>query len=136
MIQAYLLNLTSIAALGVMLLSSCAVSAQDNEAFIQGKWRLQGESPQDRSRYIRVWYIEWTFANGAFVQIGYPPIRQEGKYRIVKEEDSKMTLELYEQKGNFGTKDQQIKLVVDRENEKLNIWNQAGFTRVAASREH
>ncbi len=41
-----------------------------------------------------------------------------------------MTLELYEQKGNFGTEDRQIEIVIDRENEKLKIWDAEGFSRI------
>jgi len=132
MIRLLSLKFLSITALGFMLLSSCTISAQDNESFIQGKWRLEGESPKDRSGYTRFWFLEWTFANGTFLQTGYPPIKQEGKYRIIKQADNKMTLELYEQKGNFGTADQTIELVVDRKDERLKIWNQAGFKRVKA----
>lgn len=125
-----LLNLISIAALVLTPFSSCAISVQGHEKFIQGKWRLVGEFPKDKSGRSRVWFLEWTFAGGKFLQIGYPPLKQEGKYRIVRQEDDKLMLELYEQKGNFGNKDQQIEIVVDRKNEKLKIWNQEGFSRV------
>ena len=142
-----LLNLFSVACLSFAPLS-CTTSAQnengatsvrdengaplmqDDEAFIQGKWRLVGEHPKDKSGYSRVWFLEWTFADGKFLQTGYPPITQEGKYRIVKQEKDKLTLELYEQKGTFGTKDKQIEVVIDEKNEKLSIWNQAGFSRI------
>ena len=124
-----LLGLVTIAALVLSPFSSCVVSAQDHGTFIQGKWRLEGEHPKNESGRAMSWFLEWTFADGKFLQTGYPPIKQEGKYRIVKREENKLTLELYEQKGNFGTKDKQIKIVVDRENEKLKIGNQEGFSR-------
>ncbi len=119
----------SITALAFMLFSSCTISAQDHETFIQGKWRLVGEFPKDKSGRSRVWFLEWTFADGKFLQTGYPPIKQEGKYRIVKQDESKLTLELYEQKGTFGTKDRKIEIDVDRKNEKLQIENHQGFRR-------
>ncbi len=130
MMRKLLLGLISIAALGLTPFSSCVISAQDHETFIQGKWRLVGEFPKDKSGRSRVWFLEWTFADGKFLQTGYPPIKQEGKYRIVKQDEDKLTLELYEQKGTFGTKDRQMQIVVDRENEKLKIENHQGFSRV------
>lgn len=53
--------------------------------------------------------------------MGYPPLSQKGKYRIVKTEDNKLTLKLYEQSGNFGTKDKQIEVIIDTENKMLKI---------------
>ena len=125
-----LLGLISIAALGLTPFSSCVISAQDHETFIQGKWRLVGEFPKDKSGRSRVWFLEWTFADGKFLQTGYPPIKQEGKYRIVRQDEDKLTLELYEQKGNFGTEDRQIEIVVDRKNEMLKIMDKEGFSRI------
>jgi hypothetical protein len=54
---------------------------------------------------------------------------QKGKYRIVKSEDAKLTLELYEQSGNFGTKDKTIEIQVDRKKGILNIDGKEGFRR-------
>lgn len=138
MIKKSLLNLISVACLSLAPLSCTtsaqkengAISMQDRETFIQGKWRLTGELPKDKSGYSRVWFLEWTFAGGKFLQTGYPPIRQEGKYRIVNQSDEKLTLELYEQKGNFGTKDRQIEIVVDKKINKLKIWDKENFSRV------
>ncbi len=130
MIKKFALKVIFVACFGLAPFLSCATLAQEHEKFIQGKWRLEGEHPKDKSGYSRVWFLEWTFADGKFLQTGYPPITQEGKYRIVKQSDDKLTLELYEQKGNFGTKDRQIEIVVDKKNDKLKIWNQAGFSRV------
>ena len=91
---------------------------------------MTGELPKDKSGRSRVWFLEWTFAGGKFLQTGYPPIKQEGKYRVVKQSDDKLTLELYEQKGNFGTKDRRVEIVIDEKNERLKIWNQENFSRV------
>ena len=125
-----LIGLISIAVLGLTPFSSGMISAQDHETFIQGKWRLEGEFPKDKSGRSRVWFLEWTFADVTFLQIGYPPIKQEGKYRIIKHVENTLTLELYEQKGNFGTKDRQIEMVIDEKNKRLKIVQQDGFSRV------
>jgi hypothetical protein len=125
-----LFRLFLIFAIGLSPVLGYSVFAQDSEKFIQGTWRLEGELPKNESGRTFSWFLEWTFSNGAFVQTGYPPLRQEGKYRIVKKESSKLTLELYEQTGNFGTENKQIEIVIDKKKKKLKIDGKTGFTRV------
>lgn len=68
--------------------------------------------------------------DGKFSLHGYPPLNQEGRYRITKTEGAKLTLELYEQKGNFGTENSQIEVVIDKHKDKLKIKGQEPFSRV------
>lgn len=121
-------------AIGLSPFSTACAFAQENENFILGTWRLAGELPKTGGGRSFSWFLEWTFADGNFVQTGYPPLRQEGKYRIVKKEDDKLTLELYEQKGTFGTEDKQIEIVVDKK--KLKIDGKADFTRVEKKKQN
>jgi hypothetical protein len=118
--------------------SACSVAAQDsntvskesNEEFTVGTWRLDGELPPNNTGHGFHWFLEYTFnADGTFILNGYPPLMQKGKYRIVKSEDAKLTLELYEQSGNFGTKDKTIEIQVDRKKGILNIDGKEGFRR-------
>lgn len=97
----------------------------DVEKYIQGTWRADGEN--DRHR----WFLEWNFDNGKFKQTGYPPIFQEGKYKIINVADGKITVELFDQKGNFGSERRTIVIVTDPEEEKLMISGTNGFSRVA-----
>jgi hypothetical protein len=94
------------------------------EKFIQGKWRVAGESG------IRAWFLEWTFDNGNFKNLGYPPISQEGKYKILSVNSDKITLEFYDQKGNFGTENTTKEILIDRKADRLTISNTNGFARV------
>jgi len=102
--------------------SACSVAAQSNkeaapknEDFIIGTWRLDGELPPNNSGHSFHWFLEYTFnADGTFMQAGYPPLMQKGKYKNVKSEDNKLTIDLYEQSGNFGDKDKQIEIVIKR----------------------
>lgn len=98
-------------------------STKTNEDFIQGMWRLSGETGG------HAWYLEWTFHRGTFDLKGYPPLAQEGKYRIIKVEGHKLTLELYDQKGNFGTESSQLEVVLDKKKETLMIKGQGPFKR-------
>ena len=117
--------------------SACSVAAQDsnnkvsqvsNEEYIKGAWRLDGELPPGNSGHSFHWFLEYTFnSDGSFMLTGYPPLMQKGKYRAVKEEDEKLILDLYEQNGNFGTKDKRIEVVVDREKKTLKIDGKEGF---------
>lgn len=95
-----------------------------DEDYLQGKWRAAGESPGRHA-----WFIDWTFDDGKFKQTGYPAILQEGKYRVVSEEDGKLTLELYDQKGTFGEKTSQMEISVEPETKRLTIDRMKGFAR-------
>lgn len=105
--------------------SSNNAPAGEVEKYIQGTWRAEGENNQ------RSWFLEWTFAGGKFKQTGYPPILQEGSYRIVNVADGRITIELFAQKGNFGDQPRTIEIVTDPEDEKLTISGTKGFLRVA-----
>ncbi len=98
--------------------------ADSDEEFIQGTWRLTGENDGHG------WFLEWTFDHGKFDLKGYPPLYQEGKYRIVKTEENKLTLELYDQKGNFGTENSQVEVVPDKSKDTLMIKGQGPLTRI------
>ena len=104
---------------------SSACAEVSNEEFIQGTWRLTGQNDPQHS-----WYLEWTFDHGKFRLDGYPPLHQSGNYRVLKTEGPKMTLELYEQKGELGTENSQVELVIDRDKGTLTVRDQGPFTRV------
>ncbi|HEX8749078.1 MAG TPA: hypothetical protein VF717_18020 [Pyrinomonadaceae bacterium] len=119
-------SLFPLAALALVLFSAASLahsSAKTNEDFIQGMWRLTGEN----GGYG--WVLEWTFNRGQFNLKGYPPLAQEGKYRIIKAEGDKLTLELYDQKGNFGTESSQLQVVLDKKKDTLMIKGQGPFKR-------
>jgi hypothetical protein len=96
-----------------------------DEQQIQGTWRLEGNDGRGHS-----WFLEWTFTQGKFTLKGYPPLFQEGSYRITKTGHGTLALELYDQKGNFGTENSQIEIVIDKRKDKLKIKGQGPFSRV------
>jgi hypothetical protein len=112
--------------------SACTAAAQikSSDIPIVGTWRLDGELPPNNTGHGFHWFLEYTFNDdGRFILTGYPPLMQKGKYRIVKVEENKLTVDLYEQSGNFGTKDKQIELTFDKETNLLKIDGKDGFTR-------
>ncbi|HKQ99787.1 MAG TPA: hypothetical protein VJT09_03890 [Pyrinomonadaceae bacterium] len=95
-----------------------------DEKLIQGTWRLDGNNDG------HAWYLQWKFDHGKFTMIGYPPLRQEGSYRITKTGPGTLVLALYDQRGNFGTEDSEIGIAVDRRKDQLKIKGQGPFARV------
>ena len=118
-----LLPLVAIALLLFSFVAAAYSAKKTNEDFIQGMWRLTGEQGGHG------WYLEWTFDHGRFDLKGYPPLAQEGKYRIIKADGDKLTLELYDQKGNFGTENSRIEIVLDKKKDTLMIKDQGPFKR-------
>ncbi|HEY0546216.1 MAG TPA: hypothetical protein VGC91_12620 [Pyrinomonadaceae bacterium] len=98
-----------------------------SERMMQGTWLLEGGGEKNTPR----WYLEWTFDDkGKFSLNGYPPLHQEGSYRIIKSKDNALTLELFDQKGNFGTSKSQMQVVVDGKQDRLTIKDKGPFRRV------
>ena len=100
-----------------------------NDDAIQGVWYLSGQVTDRNGQPGLSWFLEWRFDHGKFNLSGYPPLHQEGSYRITKTEGNKLTLELYDQKGNFGTDNSEIEIIVDKEKDELKIKGQGPFTR-------
>ena len=114
--------------LALAALVACPFATGESEAFVQGTWRLSGMNDASHS-----WFLEWTFDQGRFTLDGYPPLHQEGKYRVLKEQGRRLTLELYDQQGNFGTRTETLEIVVDKDKETLRIKAQGPFKRSAKS---
>lgn len=99
---------------------------------IQGTWRLSGSNTTSNGT-IYAWFLEYTFDNGKFKLTGYPAITQKGSYRVIKQEENKLTLELYGQEGTFGKENKQIEIIFDKEAKKLTIDGKSGFHRPVAN---
>lgn len=114
--------------LTVLLLSFSSFAARapvhPQERFLQGSWRLDGSDEKKNS-----WFLKWTFDMGSFTLEGYPPMHQEGSYQILDVNGDKVTLELYDQKGTFGSEKSKIELVLDKKKDTLMIKGQGPFTR-------
>ena len=109
-------------------LSSASGAENSNEEFIQGTWRIDGYLNQKERRGR--WFQEVTFEDGKFKWKGYPMFAQSGSYRVLSDEGDKLTLELYEQQGTFGTKNSRLEIIVNRQKDQLKIRNNEPFLRV------
>jgi hypothetical protein len=103
-----------------------AQSQKASEEFIRGIWHIDGGGENNTPR----WWLEWTFEEGKFSQTGYPVVNQKGSYRIVKVKDGKLTLELFDQQGDFGSKNSKIDVVLDLKKDLLTIKDKGPFKRV------
>ena len=117
--------------LGVSFPVASSVRETGDDA-IQGIWYLSGQVTDKNGQPGLSWFLEWTFDHGKFNLSGYPPLHQEGSYRILKTEGDKLTLELYDQKGNFGTDNSQIEIVRQKNRDRLMIKGQGPFKRTKA----
>ena len=120
--------LLAVLAGSLLAASPCATATNSAEQLMQGTWRLSGMNDATHG-----WFLEWTFDHGKFNLDGYPPLHHEGKYRVLKEQGNKLTLELYEQQGNFGTENSQIEVVADKDKDTLKIKDQGPFKRSTKS---
>ena len=107
------------------LISQPSPRSDTPEQFIQGSWRTEGSDPTHRLS----WVLEWTFDHGTFKLSGYPALEQKGNYRILKIEENRLTLELYNQKGNFGAQNAQVEVIIDSGKDTLMIKGQGPFKR-------
>jgi hypothetical protein len=116
--------LLAVLLLGFSSLSSSVAVNPPQEKFLQGTWHLEGSDGKTS------WTVKWTFDMGSFTLEGYPQLHQEGSYQITNVDGNKVSLELYDQKGNFGTEKSQIEVVLDKKKDTLMIKGQGPFTRV------
>jgi hypothetical protein len=115
-------------ALGVLIIlamPACrALSMDTNEDTLQGTWSHAHDQGGGHTSYL-----EWTFARGQFTVGGYPPLKQTGSYRVVKSEDKTMLLHLYNQSGDWGKEETDIKIVLSSDGKSITIDGQGPFQR-------
>jgi hypothetical protein len=119
---------------GIVQIAWSAHALEDpNETFIQGSWRIDGQLPGNGTHRMS-WFQEWKFDQGKFEEQGYPPLEQRGSYRVLKSEGDKLTVELYDRTGTFGTEKDTLEIVVYRKKDQLKIGSNEPFKRVKSER--
>jgi hypothetical protein len=108
---------------------SARVAQDSNETFIQGSWHIDGQLPGNGTHRMS-WFQEWKFDQGKFEEQGYPPLEQHGSYRVIKSEGDKLTLELYDRTGTFGTEKGTLEIILYRKKNELKIGSNEPFKRV------
>jgi hypothetical protein len=119
----YFLILFSLAA----VLSGCM---SENDKFIQGRWyysdphlqKVIAESAQESF---------WTFDNGTYsrYECCFAEVSETGRYEIIKSEEDKLVLELFNRNGSVKAERAQIAVAIDRDGGTIKIGRAGPFTR-------
>ncbi len=98
-----------------------------NRNFILGKWHRKGISPTGE-----LWSFEFDFDRDKLVMSGTPEFMATAKYRIAKEDENLLTLELYGIEGDTIIKNHaHLQIAVDKKGGRLTIDSRSGYVRVA-----
>jgi len=101
------------------------ITPDTNAQFIQGQWSYSEDLGGGLASVLT-----WDFRAGHFTLEGYPPLFQEGDYRVMKSEGDTVILRLVNQSGDLPTDDREIEIILDRGAETLMIDGQGPFHRV------
>ena len=93
--------------------------------FIQGQWSYSQDLGDGFFSNLT-----WDFRTGHFTLEGYPPLYQEGDYRVLTSDGDNVTLRLINQSGDLPSDDRDLEIVLDRSAETLMIDGQGPFHRV------
>lgn len=74
-----------------LLFSGCG----NGKSKLEGKWRATGNSDS-----THVWFLDYTFSGGNFIKDGYPPLHEEGKFKILREKNDSVIVELTPEKDS------------------------------------
>jgi len=97
-----------------------------NRNFIIGKWQRKGMSAEGE-----LWSFEFDFGLDSFVMTGTPAFEAQAKYKIVKEEEHLLTLELFGITGETIVKEKALlQIAVDKKSNRLTIDNRSGYIRI------
>ncbi len=106
-----------------------------NEEFIQGTWTIVNDTGTG-SLSTRDEFFQWRFSNGSFsreqeIDRG-SPLFSQGSYRVVSVEGDRLTLELFDIRGDrisYNNEAFELLIILDREGDTLDITNTL-FTRL------
>lgn len=95
-----------------------------NADFIHGTWQRKGKSPEGEP-----WSFSYQFEKDKFWMDGDPAYHLSGNYKIIKELENLLRVELFNLKGDVEAPRQLISISVDKKSNKLNI-NGKDFLKV------
>lgn len=93
------------------------------EAFLQGTWHHSGTLDPDSPNGGFSYFIEHAFHKGKYVKKGYPPIYEEGSYRVTEDGNDRVVLEITIKTESGETNKSTMTLTLDRQNGKINDGN-------------
>lgn len=95
-----------------------------NADYILGTWERKGKSPEGEP-----WSFSYQFDRNNFAMTGDPTYNLSGNYKVTKELENLLRLELFNLQGDVEAPRQMLNVSVDKKSNRLNI-NGKDFLRV------
>ncbi len=96
-----------------------------NKNFILGQWERKGLSPDGEA-----WSFRYIFENNSVEMKGIPDFYAKANYRIIKEDENLLSLELANIEGNIEHEQAILMVAVDRKGDRLTIDGKSSYKRV------
>jgi hypothetical protein len=111
------------------------IGCSENEKFIQGMWYTRSEHLNVISgeTYLE---IRWAFSDGTFEYHSCcftGELYAQGRYRILKNEGNKITLELFNVQGDGSFEGAQVVITIDEKEDTLKMVGGGEYVRLEAS---
>lgn len=87
-----------------------------NAEFIRGTWERKGKSPEGQA-----WFFQYKFDRDQFTMRGEPAFQLAGNYKVIKEIENLLRLELYNLQGESDTPRKMLNISIDKKSNRLNI---------------
>lgn len=110
--------------ISILVIAFTIGACSSEEYGFEGKWSFSDELDDGFS-----FYKEWHFESHRFSMEGYPPIYQEGHYRVKESRGDTFEVELFDQKGDLGTDPRTIEIILGNDSTQLTIENEV-YTRL------
>lgn len=117
----------SVVSSGLLMVAPLVAMARTVIGVPEGTWRYAVHHPRPPD-----FMQEWTFQAGTFRVTGYPPLSQTGSYRLIGGTGGRLTVELYDQHGDWGTEHRTITIQPASDGRSMMIDGQGPFEFVPA----
>jgi len=87
-----------------------------NAEYIRRTWERKGKSPDGDA-----WSFQYRFDRDSFQMHGEPTFHLAGNYKIIKEIENLLRLELYNLQGESDAPRKMINVSIDKKSNRLNI---------------
>ena len=96
-----------------------------NNQFIIGNWERKGVSPEGEE-----WNFQYRFYEKNMEMSGTPDYEAQANYRVLKEDENLLIIELYNITGDWEGGNPFIQVAVDKKGDRLTIDHRSGYKRI------
>ncbi len=87
-----------------------------NADYIRGSWERSGKSPEGEA-----WTFRYQFDRDKFIMKGNPAFNLSGNYKITKEIENLLRIELFNLQGDVESPRKMMSISIDKKSNRLNI---------------